>query len=270
MNIDAPVTNVELQAYADDELEPARRRVVIRYIEHNAEAAKNVEAIIAQTTLVRAATAPLLNKTIPRHLRVERLFGRERNFLRRMRMAWAAPWPAVATAFIGIFILGAASGWGLHGGIGPAHHGFRPLVEEAADNYAVYEPDRLHPVEISATNREDLMNWVSSRLRRSISAPETIADFNLLGGRVIATSRGPAAMFMYHDKHGHRIVMLICPLSLHGTAPLKDSSPDGLSGVSWSRQGIGYSLVGPLTAEKLHALGELARHQMADKAQRVL
>lgn len=266
MNIDAPVTDEELQAYADDELEQTRRLVVIRYIEHNAEAAKKVEAIIAQTTLVRAASAPLLNKTIPRHLRVERLFGRERNFLRRMRVAWGAPWSAVAAAFVGIFILGAASGWGLHGGIGLAHHGFRPLVEEAADTYTVYEPDRLHPVEISATNRDELMSWASSRLGRSISAPETLANFKLLGGRVVATSRGPAAMFMYDDKHGRRIVMLICPLSLHGTAPLKDSSPDGLSGVSWSRRGVGYSLVGPLTGEDLHALGELARHQMADKA----
>src|SRR5262249_12571036 len=141
-----------------------------------------------------------------------------------------------------------------------------PLVEEAADTYAVYEPDRLHPVEISADNRDDLMNWVSSRLRRPISAPEKMADFELLGGRVIATSRGPAAMFMYDNKHGKRIVMLVGPVSVHGPAPITESSPDGLSGVSWSDQGIGYSLVGPVLGKELHDLGELVHRQTADGA----
>lgn len=266
MSIDVPVTDQEVQAYADDELEPARRAVVARYLEEHPDAARKVEAIAEQTTLVRAATAPLLDRTIPHHLSVARLFEAEQRFSRRFRITPGGSWSRIAAAFVAAFLLGAASGWGLHAGSDKTLNRIRPLVEEAAETYAVYEPDRLHPVEIGAENRDDLMNWVSSRLRRPISAPETIADFELLGGRVIATSRGPAAMFMYDNKRGKRIVMLVCPLSLHGSAPITESSPDGLSGVSWSDQGVGYSLVGPILGKELYDLGGLVRRQMADKA----
>lgn len=259
------VTDEELQAYADNELEPARRLVIAGYLEDNPDAAKKVAAIVAQTALVRAATATLRDSAIPKHLRIARLFERERD-RRRSRLAFSGRWPHVAAACFGVFILGAASGWGLHGGMGFGHSRIRPLVEEAADSYVVYEPDRLHPVEISASNRDELNTWVSSRLGRPISAPDVIGDFTLLGGRVIATSRGPAAMYMYVNGLGKRIVMLVCPLSLHGTAPITDSSPDGLSGVSWSDQGVGYSLVGPIAVKQLHDLGQRVRSQMADKA----
>jgi anti-sigma factor RsiW len=264
MSADKPVIDEELQAYADNELEPERRLVIARYLEANPDAAKKVAAIVAQTALVRAATAPLRDPAIPTHLRIERLAERERD-RRHARFAFGGGWSSIAAAFFGVFILGAASGWGLHGGFG-GNNRIRPLVEEAADTYVVYEPDRLHPVEISASNRDELNTWVSSRLGRPISAPDTIADFTLLGGRVIATSRGPAAMFMYVNTRGKRIVMLVCPLSLHGTAPITDSSPDGLAGVSWSDQGVGYSLVGPISGKELHGLGQNVRSQMADKA----
>lgn len=259
-----PVTDEELQAYADNELTPERRLIVADYLNENPEAAANVAMIAAQTALVRAATASLRDPTVPKHLRVERLFEREREHWRPRFVSGG--WSHVAAALVGVFILGGASGWGLHGGFGIGNSRIRPLVEEAADSYAVYEPDRLHPVEISARNRDELNTWVSTRLGRPISAPDVIADFTLLGGRVIATSRGPAAMFMYVNALGKRIVMLVCPLSLHGTAPITDSSPDGLSGVSWSDQGVGYSLVGLVPGKQLHDLGQIVRSQMADKA----
>jgi anti-sigma factor RsiW len=257
------VTDEELQAYADNELEAERRLIVARYLADNSDAAKKVAAIVAQTALVRAATASLRDPAIPQHLRIERLAARAQD-RQHFRFRFGG-WSSLAAAFVSVFVLGAASGWGLHG-IGVGSSGVRPLVEEAADTYVVYEPDRLHPVEISASNRDELNTWVSSRLGRPISAPDTIADFNLLGGRVIATSRGPAAMFMYVNGLGKRIVMLVCPLSLHGTAPITDSSPDGLSGVSWSDQGVGYSLVGPIPAKELHDLGQRVRSEMADRA----
>jgi anti-sigma factor RsiW len=266
MNTDAPITDEELQAYADNELDPTRRLAVARHLEQNPEAAGKVEAIIAQTRLARAAAATLLDETVPRHLSVERLFGRKQTLRQNLWVVGNGLRYRAAAALVGAFIVGAASGWGLHGGTDAGGSRIRPLVEEAAETYAVYEPDRIHPVEIGAADREGLMSWVSSRLRRPISAPETLADFELLGGRVVATSRGPAAMFMYDNKHGSRIVMLICPLSLHNAAPMTDSSPDGLSGLSWSDEGIGYSLVGAVSRRELRDLGALAHRQMADKA----
>jgi anti-sigma factor RsiW len=267
MTIDAPVTDDDLQAYADNELGPARRPVVTRYLEQNPEAARKVEAIVAQTATVRAAAAPLLDPSIPHRLSIDALFERERRFGRQARSFSAQPWHRIAAAFLGVFILGAASGWGLHTGSGPSPGSrIRPLVEEAADSYAVYEPDRLHPVEIRAADRDALMSWVTSRLQRPVWAPQAIGDFRQLGGRVVATSRGPAAMFMYENAEGKRIVMLVCPLSLHGTAPITDTTLDGLSGVSWSDRGVGYSLVGPVPADVLHDLGELIHSQTAGGA----
>lgn len=267
MSTERPVTDDDLHSYADHMLAPALRAEVSDHLERNPDASRRVEEIVAQNTALRAAAAHLLQQSVPRNLGVARFFEDKRAPVRLgFRLPPAVSWSQIAAALIGAFVLGGAGGWSLRPSSGPLRDGVRPLVEEAADSYAVYEPDRLHPVEIGASNRDDLMSWVSARLRRPVSAPEKIAGYHLLGGRVVATSRGPAAMFMYDDGHGKRVVMMVCPLSLHGTSPIEDSAPSGLAGLSWSDRGVGYSLVGAMSASQLHALGETVRRQTSDKA----
>lgn len=260
-----PPSRDDIQAYADDALSPERRAEVRLQLEADPDSARLVERIVAQNAALRAVSAALLDEKVPPQLQIARLFERDDYRAHGARGARrASPW--LAAAAVAFLMIGGATGWSLHPESGLVAAGVRPLVDEATDAYAVYEPDRLHPIEVSSADRHELMRWVTSRLRRDVAAPDTIADYRLLGGRVVATSRGPAAMFMYEDEHGKRIVMMICPLSLHGTAPITTSKRGDIAGVSWSDHGIGYSLVSTASLEDLRALGTAVRHGTSDKA----
>ena len=72
--------------------------------------------------------------------------------------------------------------------------------------------------------------------------------------------------YMYDDDHGTRLVMLARPMA---TAPNTTMSPlaDGtINGFAWAQNGMGYSLVGPASAEALHPLADEARSQIAREA----
>ena len=71
-------------------------------------------------------------------------------------------------------------------------------MQEAAASYAVYASDKRRPVELWAVQRDDLVRWLSNRLNRPIAPPDlSVAGYQLLGGRLVATGHGPAALFIY-------------------------------------------------------------------------
>jgi anti-sigma factor RsiW len=87
--------------------------------------------------------------------------------------------------------------------------GIAALSQEAAASYAVYAPDCVHPVEVRADNRAVLLEWAAQRLKRPVTIPDLAASgYRFMGGRVVATAHGPAAMFMYDDDKGTRLVLL--------------------------------------------------------------
>ena len=69
-----------------------------------------------------------------------------------------------------------------------------------------------------------------------------------------------------YDKDGVRVVMLICPLSLHGAAPMTEGAEDKLATVSWSDRGMGYSVVGETSSAELRPVAETIRRLIEDKA----
>ena len=125
--------------------------------------------------------------------------------------------------------------------------GLLALAEEAADSDNVYAPDHVRPVEIRAADNAQLVQWV---LQPAASAGERAGSddgpgYRLMGGRLVATSHGPAAMFMYDDDHGERLVVLTRPMStrIKMRRCLPQSKGD-VAGFAWADGGMGYSLVG--------------------------
>ena len=258
MNGERPVTEDDLHAYIDDALDFSRRRQVEAFIDQDADARRRVETYAKQRNALRAALAPYAEEPVPSRLSLARLIERKRRP--------APSWRRMAAAAAVIFVAGGAGGWSLRPLSVPQWQTeARPLAQEAADSYRAFEPDHIRPIEVSADRRDDLVNWVSSRLQRRVTAPELADGYRLMGGRLVPTSRGPAAMFMY-DQNGVRVVMLICPLSLHDAAPMTESLQDKLSAVSWSEHGMGYSLVGEPSADELRPVAETIRRLIEDKA----
>jgi anti-sigma factor RsiW len=143
--------------------------------------------------------------------------------------------------------------------------GITALAQEAAFNYSVYSPDKIHPVEFDATKSSDLVNWISSRLQTPIMVPNlNAAGYHFMGGRLVATAHGPAGMLMYGNGQGIRLVMFVRPMGVDRNDPHMVPYTDGaVAGFSWTTNGIGYSVMGGAPADVLHPLADAVRRQVS-------
>lgn len=249
-----PITEDDLHGYVDHALEPERQVEVANYLENHPEVARRVAAFSGQRDLLRAALAPIADEPLPPELNLSRIIENRR---RRPAPVWRA---VAAMLLVSISGLG---GWVARGSMMQASPGgLVALAEEAADSYNVYAPDHVRPVEIRASDNAQLVQWVSSRLHQPVNVPDlTTAGYRLMGGRLVATSHGPAAMFMYDDDHGERLVVLTRPMSTDQNAPMIPQSKGDVTGFAWADGGMGYGLVGHSTLELLRPIANEVRKQ---------
>jgi anti-sigma factor RsiW len=249
-----PITEDDLHAYVDHVLEPERQAEVAAYLVAHPDVAKHVAAFTDQRHLLRAALAPIAEEPLPAELNLLRII--ERRARGRSPIRWAM-------AAMLLLSIGGLGGWSLRGAAQAPPSGLAALAQEAAASYGVYASDRIRPVEVRASDSAQLVQWVSDRLHRPVTVPDlTTSGYRLMGGRLVATSRGPAAMFMYDDDQGSRIVLLTRPMSIADqNAPMTPQSLDDVAGFAWADDGMGYSLIGRATSESLRPIANEVRRQ---------
>lgn len=249
-----PIMEDELHAHVDSVLEPERRAEVAAYLEGHPDVAERVAAYSKQRDLLRTALASIADEPLPPRLNLSRIIESRR---RRTLPTW---WAIAAILLVSI---GGLGGWVIRGAMLTSGEGLAALAQEAASSYNVYAPDRVRPVEIRASDSAQLVQWVSSRLHQPVKVPDlTKSGYRLMGGRLVATSNGPAAMFMYDDDRGSRLVVLTRPMRTDRSAPMALHSGDGVSGFAWADDGMGYSLVGQAAPDTLKPIANEARKQM--------
>jgi anti-sigma factor RsiW len=249
-----PISEDDLQGYVDQVLEAARRAEVEDYLSNNPDEARRVERYRTQRAALRAALAPIAAEPLPPELNLARMIESHR----RPRREWMR-WAAAAAVFL---CIGGAAGWSMRGVTERGTHGIVALAGEAADSYKVYAPDRVRPVEMNESDRAGLIRWASERLGRQVSVPDLSASgYRFLGGRLVATAHGPAVLFMYDDPRGTRLVLFSREMDVDRDTPMSQHARDGLEGVAWSNQGVGYTLVGP-SSSQLRPLADEVRRQV--------
>jgi anti-sigma factor RsiW len=248
-----PITEDDLHAYVDGVLEPAREAEVTAYLEGHPDMARRFSAFSDQRDLLRKALAPIADEPLPPQLNLPGIIESRR---RRRSPVW---WAVAAMLMLSI---GGLGGWMMRGSLQASPGGLAALAQEAADSYHVYAPDRVRPVEMRATDSAQLLQWVSNRLKQPVKLPDlTQSGYRLMGGRLVATSHGPAAMFMYDDDRGARLVVLTRPMILDRNAPMSPHSEGDVSGFAWADGGMGYSLMGQAAAESLRPIANEVRRQ---------
>lgn len=250
-----PITEDDLHAYVDGALEPERQAEVADYLQAHPDAARRVAGFSAQRELLRGALAPIADAPLPSALNLSRMIESRKH---RRSPAWRA------VAALLLICIGAGAGWALRGVIevAPASSGLAALAQEAAYSYNVYAPDRVRPVEIRASDSAQLVQWTSTRLHQPVKVPDlSSSGYRLMGGRLVATGHGPAAMFMYDDDHGERLVVLTRPMASDQSQPMTPHSSGDVSGFAWADGGMGYSLVGQSAPEALRPIANEARRQ---------
>jgi anti-sigma factor RsiW len=260
VSLDRPITEDDLHALVDQALDAGRRHEVEAYLERHPEVAARVAGYVGDREALRAALAPIAEEPVPPELSLGRLIE-----ARQARFRFGTSWRGVAAAVI-LFGLGGAGGWVMHGTVGeaPAPGGILSLASEAVDSYKVFGEDKLHPVEIKASDSDQLLGWISARLQRPVKLPDlSAAGYRFMGGRLVATPHGPAGMFLYDDQ-GTRLAVVMRPMEIDQNVPMSEHSTGGVGGVTWADKGIGYSLVGTSQPKTLHPLADEVRRQIGD------
>lgn len=251
-----PVSEEELHAYVDGHLDAERRDAVERYLRSHPDVAANIATDMAQRDALREAFGPYATSPTPPPLNLTRLVEE--------RLRTRRGWWRIAAAIVLACGVGAGGGWWL--GRRPPT-GIGALAEEATTSYAVYGVDERRPVEIPADQRTLMTRWLSKRLNRPVTPPDlSAAGYDLLGGRLVASPHGAAALFVYQNAQGKRLGIYVRPmLEPSESTAINAIDAKNLDGCAWIEQGIGYSLVAKEDYAHILELSHDVRQELASR-----
>ncbi len=203
MNIEAinPEPNeTELHAWVDGRLDAARRGEVEAWLEANPQQAEQVrawkrDAEQLRATHAQAAAWPANPQLEPNRLRRRLRARRQRRF-------------AVAASLLLALGLGGTFGWQARGMRPPAH----PPMADAVAAYRQFVDADAPPMEFDARRSGDLQQWLQRHFGEAGQVPDlSAAGYRLLGGRLLSTEQGAAAMLVYQDASGARVGFYLRP-----------------------------------------------------------
>jgi anti-sigma factor RsiW len=126
----------------------------------------------------------------------------------------------------------------------------------------VFGTDRAHSVEFDAADKAELVNWIASRIGRTVAVPDlTAAGYAFMGGRVVATPHGAAGLLMYSNDQGQRLAILVRPMAMDHDTRMSEHSYGDIRDFAWASRGTGFSLVGAAPADLLHPIADTVRVQ---------
>jgi anti-sigma factor RsiW len=134
----------------------------------------------------------------------------------------------------------------------------------------VYTPEVTHPVEVTSDEQTHLAKWLSYRLEEPLTIPDLSNDsFRLMGGRLLPSSTGPAAQFMYESTEGRRVTVYLSKFPSNTAAEssnLKNSKTHEIafqfqeSGSTrafyWYDGPLGYVVIGDIEPEELSKIAD--------------
>ncbi|MBP2298632.1 anti-sigma factor family protein [Azospirillum picis] len=268
-----PVTEADLHAWLDGELPEERLAEVERHLADHPEDALRLERYRAQRSLMMQSFGPLLDQPLPDRL-TPPFAAREpddkppRRWGMIREATWGAAWGrgwsraavgglAVAASLL-VFVAGGASGWLLRDRVGwHADPLTAAFIADAVAAHRVFSVEVRHPVEIGVDQEAHLVNWLSKRLGKSMRCPTvTRGGYQLIGGRLLADSAGPVALYMYEDAAGRRITLYIRPSPNTSGSAFRFAQDDGLRALYWQDNGLAIAVTGEADRDTLSGVAE--------------
>jgi len=243
------ISEIELQAYIDNELDSLRHAEVEEIIKNNPDLQQQVSEYLQINDGLKNLFQPDLNEDIPEQLSVT-VKPEKPSF----------NYSLAAMVLISIFA-GTILGWFSRGesltntpASGPNH---TQLVQDAFSFHAVYTPEVNHPVEVTSNHQDHLLKWLSKRLETKVTAPDfSSSGFELLGGRLLSTSNVPAAQFMYENKARQRLTIFTrqkTPAEPDITQ-FQYASKNGMNGFYWTDKNMSFVILSEISKNKIHEL----------------
>ncbi|SOE71917.1 Transmembrane transcriptional regulator (anti-sigma factor RsiW) [Burkholderia sp. OK233] len=247
-----------LSAFVDGELPPGERAAIEAQLAQQPHAAARVAAWRAQKAALQALCgAPQrsehgesVGQSDPDDEPAFIVVRRPTPWWQRVGLAacWLAAGAGLALALGPLAPRLTGGAWNGLGGQPPS------FAERADIAYAVYTPERRHPVEVAANEEEHLINWLSKRLNRPLSVPSLQEyGYSLVGGRLLPGEAGPAAQFMYENTSGARLTLYITGIARDETA-FRLFRDGNRRTFYWVSDRMGYALSGPISEDKLRSI----------------
>jgi anti-sigma factor RsiW len=229
-----PVSEADLQAYADGKLPEERRAAVAAWLTAHPEDAERIENYRRLAEELRSTYQDVLDEPVPERLERALRPSRARRF-----------------ALMGICgalgaVLGGIAGWQLHAMrvTAPSADVAVVLARRAAVAHAVYSPEVRYPVEVRADQEAHLVTWLSKRLGTQLRAPKLESvGYSLMGGRLLPGENGPVAHFMYQSDRGARVTLYVRSDMASNRSTAFRYAREGNVGVFyWVDSKLGYAL----------------------------
>jgi anti-sigma factor RsiW len=262
------VTTEELHAYVDGALDAARRARVEAHLATHPDDAAAVRDYQRQNEALRALAASLDRTPGASPFRMRRPAPWRRSAwgrfgapaFGRAGVVRALPW---AAAVAGLLVLGAAGGWWARGAAEKPE-----LYRLAASAYSVYTVQQRHPVEVWANERDHMQTWLGHVLGTPFVAPELAQQgYELVGGRLLSTTHGAAALLIYQDKNAQRLALFVSPKAAWGEKGKAAYEAVGPLGTfTWPKGPLWYSLAGTLKADELKSMAVSVNRQVSAAA----
>ena len=264
MSDEQPITEAELQAYADGRLAAGRRAEVDAWLAAHPEDAERIAAYEGVREELRSLYDQVLAEPVPERLeRAAR--GKSRSHDGGSR--WRAAAIAAGLTIAGV-ALGGIAGWNLHGwraGPTAAADGTVAMARRAAVAHAVYSPEVRHPVEVGADQEQHLVTWLSKRLGVKVIAPKLEeAGMALVGGRLLPGETGPVAQFMYQSERGRRMTLYVrAEAAPHSETAFRYARESNVAVFYWIERDCSYAIASAeLSKDELLKLATMVYKQL--------
>lgn len=247
-----PITSDDLHAYVDGQLASGRIEQVETYLAQNPSEAAKVAEYRAINLVLGAEFGGVMIEPIPTEM-LDVVHRRPNSQM--LRIAASLAW----------LVVGVGIGWVANNGITSRPDEFARLAQGAETAYTVYSPELVHPVEIKAEDSGHLSAWLSNRLGRNVPIPSlNDLGYTFVGGRLLAGYQQPAAMLMYQDTKGRRIILYVSnELAPNTNAPMEFEHSPGAGIITWARNGTGFGVAGGFPEDELMPAANLIRAQIS-------
>jgi len=243
---DGPVTEADLHAYVDGQLDERRRALVMAYLARNPQAHAQVRGWTGQNELLRRSLDGVLDEPIPLRFAPPR----RKTHLSRLAMA----------ASVLLMALSAVLAWQARGWLDARQASGKSLLavsddglpRRAAVAHLVFASDQGRPVEVGADQEQAMVKWLSRRLGEPLRVP-VLQDvgYSLVGGRVLPGARGAVAQLMYGKANGQRLTLYVTHEAQGDPAAFRFVREGAVNVFYWKDGRRGYALSGEVDRDEL-------------------
>jgi anti-sigma factor RsiW len=248
-----PVTEDELHAYVDNELPAERRGDVEAWLAAHPDDAERVQSWRTMADALHARYDSVADEAVPKRLELERLVRQPRRWV----------YGAIAATLVA-FVAGGGAGW-VARGAAAAPSTFQNFTLDALDAHRLYVVEVRHPVEVAASDRDHLVQWLSKRCGYDVKAPVLEGTgLKLVGGRLLPGPEAPAAFLMYESPNGERFTLYTSRADTD-TTQMRYATSEGDGAMYWADRGVGYVLSGPADKDRLNQVARMV-YDKTDKS----